>query len=855
MVLDLSEFCVGDHPRASLPGTMRRSKRNIKSKQYWLVEEYDVQRDEGALDELIRSLALASAPDHAYLKTSSAASFELGNPRITEAHFVVRNSSTGALYGFAATYRLGSVGIVGAIFVDPHKRSLSIGRSLHRRAMRSLVQDRNVKKMQLGTVFPGVFLGIPVDEGSAVKDWFANSGWDVQFPRRLTNLVINDLEAWAAPEGLLQSIQRANISFDLIHGIENAETVLSHVGSQSNPEVIELYREALSRQCGVVRAKDAIDQLLGTVVICREGNPPVVPPSPQGLLVLQGLALMGVRQIKSQKKASVAVLTWILDDMYDSLKAMGFETLQAFEEITNSPENVSFPRRVSFFADTNIMGGLHLVCAFELSRHPAMEEQFGGRTDDALFFDDDFEPVNAETQPTAEIPAAPQQEPPPPRLLRRSLPLRPLPSPQGEEGARSAKACPPASPKSLAQSRHNTASPAASNRSSPRPPRQHQRGPPPSRNRVPRPAAREEGQGRLLDPKRSNPGRRCSCRGAYGGGDPSLDASAATPASAEAPPTAPRASTPSSTPGAQPDSGTRLLSGANPRTKLTEDELAAKMEKMRILSAEKARKFEQAEQDQKDHDAAYARGMEEARKRRVVEAERRKRADEDRKKMEDERAKNRERKLKALGNAKDGSWDDGKDQMDFHQDTRRNFRSANGGVRGAKAGGLAGSRFANEDGDDQRQPQPVDARGRGRGRGRGAGRGGRGGRGGHAGGDNDPVGSQEQPADQDQPRPAKDDFPALPSSGAKPAASKVEPAPKLEVAYKNAALKGAGTVASAAPPKKEPAADKGPAEKPVTKVEWPAKPAPENDILPLSSPVGRWDDEMEAFDERMAKQS
>jgi beta-N-acetylhexosaminidase len=31
----------------------------------------------------------------------------------------------------------------------------------------------------------------------------------------------------------------------------------------------------------------------------------------------------------------------VVDDGTESLTAMGFETLQAFEEITNSPENVS----------------------------------------------------------------------------------------------------------------------------------------------------------------------------------------------------------------------------------------------------------------------------------------------------------------------------------------------------------------------------------------------------------------------------------------------------------------------------------------------------------------------------------
>ena len=31
-----------------------------------------------------------------------------------------------------------------------------------------------------------------------------------------------------------------------------------------------------------------------------------------------------------------------MDDMFEPLRAMGFETLQVFEQITNSPENVGF---------------------------------------------------------------------------------------------------------------------------------------------------------------------------------------------------------------------------------------------------------------------------------------------------------------------------------------------------------------------------------------------------------------------------------------------------------------------------------------------------------------------------------
>ena len=45
------------------------------------------------------------------------------------------------------------------------------------------------------------------------------------------------------------------------------------------------------------------------------------------------------------------------------------------------------------------------------------------------------------------------------------------------------------------------------------------------------------------------------------------------------------------------------------------------MEQMRIASAERARKFEQAERDSQSHALAYERGMEELRRRRAEEAE------------------------------------------------------------------------------------------------------------------------------------------------------------------------------------------------------------------------------------------
>lgn len=229
------------------------------------------------------------------------------------------------------------------------------------------------------------------------------------------------------------------------------------------------------------------------------------------------------------------------------------------------------------------------------------------------------------------------------------------------------------------------------------------------------------------------------------------------------------------------------------------------MADMRVANAERTRKFQQATLDEQSHDLALKKGQEEARKRRAEEAERKKRSDEDRKKLEDERERNRERKLKSQG-----LWDQQK--VVTEEPEKRSFRSAQGGIRGERRGGLGGSRFADHDaGRDQptqssRESGAGEGRGRGRGRGRGAPRGERGGRtqGSERNGNSTPTKPAESP-------PKPEDFPSLP------------PQPKTDTV------------------------DKGPAIK-----------ATDLPILPpsLQSPlVGKWDDEMADLDDQRENQS
>jgi beta-N-acetylhexosaminidase len=365
-------------PQGTLPGTLRKSRKVQKSRQNWLVESWKRDRDHRGLQALIKTIEKTLPPNQqSGLSGATAASFELPSPtsesgeQIEASHYVVRNSSTQALFGFCATYYFPStsIGLISAMFVDPSKRNLSIGHSLHQRAVRGLLsRSPTPKKLQLGSGLPGIYLGIPMSdlsEGARLKRWFATNGWDVLSPRLLYTLTVRNLEGWQPPEGLLPSIQRVSFSFDLIHGPENSESVLEHVKANATSEVHSLYLLALEdpKSCGIVRAKSPVDgSLVGTVIISRPGTTlstympvlkgksgesvggilaPVVPTSPQAGIVLQGLALLGIRQNKAHR-ASVSVLNWVVGEERDVLLGMGFDVLDAFEELSCKPERVSF---------------------------------------------------------------------------------------------------------------------------------------------------------------------------------------------------------------------------------------------------------------------------------------------------------------------------------------------------------------------------------------------------------------------------------------------------------------------------------------------------------------------------------
>lgn len=260
-------------PTGMLPGMISRSQKIHQSRQHWLVEAWNEERDSAALDVLLSTVRESGS--HGELSNVSSHSFLLRNDDVDEAHFVVRNSTTQALYGFCSTYFFQSTGtaVIGSIIVDPTRRKLSIGHSLHNRAIRSLLQRKGVRRFQLGSRLPSIYLGIPAGnpvERKRLRQWFAQLGWNTALSRPVCSVLLRPLSSWSPPVGLAKSLHTNEIDYDLVYGLDYAESIFDHIKTNSRQGVMEIYKMALNGapHSGVIRAKRPEDgAILGSVVI------------------------------------------------------------------------------------------------------------------------------------------------------------------------------------------------------------------------------------------------------------------------------------------------------------------------------------------------------------------------------------------------------------------------------------------------------------------------------------------------------------------------------------------------------------------------------------------------------------
>ena len=332
----LVDLLFGDlSPTGALPGSMRQNQKVHQAKQNWLVEHFE-DRDKDGLDILLKNIRNECAVnERSVLRGCTADTFLLENSEILESHFVVRNSSTQAVFGFCSTYYFTStkIGVLGPILVDPNRRNLSIGRSLHSRAIQALLQHNSIKRLQLGSRIPSIFLGIPSNsnfERKRLRQWFINMGWNTLMSRPVCSMLLPALEQWAFPESMVQSsMKHSGIVFDQIQGLEDAGKILDLVKTSSRQGVQAVYALALNDPlgCAILRAKRQKDgALLGAVVLYTEksswsyavpiledsersiggiSSPVISPSAGEYSTLLQSLILLGIRQHQLQHSTAV----------------------------------------------------------------------------------------------------------------------------------------------------------------------------------------------------------------------------------------------------------------------------------------------------------------------------------------------------------------------------------------------------------------------------------------------------------------------------------------------------------------------------------------------------------------------
>ncbi|EXJ54047.1 murein transglycosylase [Cladophialophora yegresii CBS 114405] len=352
-------------PAGVLPGSFSQRPQTSHTRQQWLVESFSEDRDSTALDGLLLQSQDEPSVHAASLRNATSSTFLLRDPDVEEAHFVVRNSSTKELFGFCTTYyfKNSGVGHIGAIIVDPARRRLSIGHSLHDRAVRALLQKKGITKFQLGVRFPHVYLGIPkLDplEYKRQRQWFAKLGWNVSLSTPVATMMIRDLSMWSAPEGLGQALSLSEVKYDLVHGAEYTDAMMEHLTRCAQTDVRGIHQRALGDKagCGIIRAKRASDQaILASILMCRPGSmiarfipsvskqvgaaclssPVISTMYSDRVTLFQGLVLLGIRQLKKQGVRTVLLDYTREDFTIHSLKALGFTITNSFEEISSDP--------------------------------------------------------------------------------------------------------------------------------------------------------------------------------------------------------------------------------------------------------------------------------------------------------------------------------------------------------------------------------------------------------------------------------------------------------------------------------------------------------------------------------------
>jgi len=170
-------------------------------------------------------------------------------------------------------------------------------------------------------------------------------------------MILRDLSSWRPPEGLGHTLSNPDVKYDLVTGTEYVDAMIDHIKPNSRQGLLEVYQLALADKanCGVIRAKRAEDGgILGSVIIYKGGSNlggfvsaladqrfvaggisslVISQSASESTSLIQGLILLGIRQIKKQGSGMV-ILDSVDAGVSECLSAIGFSVLHSFEEVT-----------------------------------------------------------------------------------------------------------------------------------------------------------------------------------------------------------------------------------------------------------------------------------------------------------------------------------------------------------------------------------------------------------------------------------------------------------------------------------------------------------------------------------------
>lgn len=179
-------------------------------KANWKVESYNASRD---FDQ-VKALWDTCLPD--WPLSSEKLSFVLNNGP-NPSHYVIRTETDGVI-AFASTFATPDAktltGHLGLILVAPKYRHQGAGCLLHDTGMQHLRSLPNIANIQLGTIYPRIFCGVPENLGEETLSFFRNRGWNLS--KEPVYDLIQDLTNYETDKSISERMHKENIHFSRI---------------------------------------------------------------------------------------------------------------------------------------------------------------------------------------------------------------------------------------------------------------------------------------------------------------------------------------------------------------------------------------------------------------------------------------------------------------------------------------------------------------------------------------------------------------------------------------------------------------------------------------------------------------